>query len=147
VALEDFFLGPRRTVLQKGEILTDILVPPARGAGAYIKFTRRKAMDLALLGVAVYLERDGHGVCQEARIALATAGPTPMRARKAEEILRGRPLTRAALEEAADVASREAQPRTSWRSTEEYRRHLIRVLVPRAARLALERAGADLEAV
>jgi carbon-monoxide dehydrogenase medium subunit len=140
VALEDFFLGPRQTVLERGEVLTDIFVPPSPGTGAYIKYTRRRAMDLAQLGVAVYLERDGDGRCRQVRIALATAAPTPMRATQAEESLRGRVPTPEALREAAEIASREARPRTSWRGTEEYRRHLIRVLLPQAARLALQRA-------
>lgn len=143
VALEEFFLGPRQTVLTPGEMLTHIMVPGAdgAGAGAYIKFTRRKAMDLALLGVAFYLETEADVItCRRARIALATAAPTPIRIKEAEAVLVGQALTDSRiLQEAGEVASRMARPRSSWRSSENYRRHLIKVLVPRAARLALAR--------
>lgn len=143
VPLEEFFLGPRQTVLNPGEMLTHIIIPSASkaNAGAYIKFTRRKAMDLALLGVAVYLETETDLVtCGQARIALATAAPTPIRVYQAEEALKGKRLTDdEVLKEAGEIASRQARPRSSWRSSEEYRRHLIKVLVPRAARLALAR--------
>lgn len=142
VAMEDFFLGPRKVALGSGEILTHIVVPPhpEPNGGAYVKFTRRKAMDLALLGVAVFLECESDGqTCRQARIALATAAPIPMRAHQAEAALQGKKLNSEVLQEAGEIAAREARPRTSWRSTEEYRRHLIKVLVPRAANLALER--------
>lgn len=140
--LDKFFLGPRKTVLSKGEVLTHIVIPPCRplSGGAYIKHARREAMDLALLGVAVHLELEQDlKTCREARIALSTAAPVPFRAYQAELDLKGRLLSEEALDQAGQVASKEAQPRTSWRSSEEFRRHLIRVLVPRAARMALKR--------
>lgn len=139
VLLEEFILGPRKTVLATDEILTAILVPPGTGQGAYIKFTKRKAMDLAVLGVSVYLEYNGDDTCHEVRIALTTAAPIPIRAREAEASLKGQVPTDEALERAGAIAAREARPRTSWRSTEEYRRALLQVLVPRAGKLARQR--------
>ena len=142
VPLDAFFLGPRRTAIEHGEILTKIVVPPSAGQGAYIKYTRRKAMDLALLGASVFVECDKDGKVTEARIALTTAAPVPMRARQAEAALKGQPLSDAVLAQAGEIASREAQPRTSWRGSEEYRRHLLKILVPRAGKLARERLQA-----
>ncbi len=139
LALEDFYLGPRQTLLAKDEILLEFRVPAGAGQGAYIKYSPRKAMDLALLGVSVYLEKNGDGACQAARIALTTAGPIPMRAREAEDCLLGQAPTDEVLCRAGEIAAREARPRTSWRSSEAYRRELLKVLVPRAGRLALER--------
>ncbi|MHB1653583.1 MAG: FAD binding domain-containing protein [Desulfitobacteriaceae bacterium] len=140
--LEKFFVGTKITVLEPGKILTQIMIPPLRpiNAQAYLKFSRRKAMDLALLGVSVYFELDERGIaCDRARIALTTAAPTPIRAYQTEEFLSGRTLTKDNLKEAGSLAVAEAKPRDSWRSGAEYRRHLIRVLVPRAAKLALAR--------
>ncbi|NLW07588.1 MAG: xanthine dehydrogenase family protein subunit M, partial [Clostridia bacterium] len=141
--LRDFLIGPRKTALKTGEILTHIIVPPGNElcGGAYIKFTRRKAMDLALLGVAVYQEyRSDLATCSRIRIAMATAAPVPMRAIEAENFLIGKKLTDPeVLQQVGEIASKEARPRTSWRSTEEYRRHLLKVLVPRAIKLAHER--------
>lgn len=142
IPISDFFLGPRRTALQPGEILVKIVVPPTNGQGAYIKYTRRKAMDLALLGASVFVETDQSGKVTEARIALTTAAPVPMRAREAEASLKGQPLTDEVLARAGEIASREAQPRSSWRGSEEYRRHLLKILVPRAGKLARERLQA-----
>ena len=147
LSLGKFYVGAKMTALEAGEILTHIVIPPLEpiNGQAYIKFSRRKAMDLALLGVAVYLERDEKTMtCQRARIALTTAAPIPFRAHQTEEYLKGRPLTEANLKEAGVLAAAEAAPRDSWRSAAEYRRHLIRVLIPRAAKKAigrLERRG------
>ena len=152
LSLEKFYIGAKRTALEPGEILTNIVIPPLEpmNGQAYIKFSRRKAMDLALLGVAVYLERDEKTMtCRRARIALTTAAPTPIRAYQAEEFLQGRPLTEDTLKEAGLVAADEAKPRDSWRSGKEFRRHLIKVLVPRVAKVALarlERRGRSNEA-
>lgn len=140
--LERFFLGAKKTVLEQGEILTHILIPPValKNAQAYIKFSRRKAMDLALIGVSVYFALDEKGtVCRQARVALTTAATTPIRAYQAEDFLSGRVLIEDNLKEAGLKAAAEAKPRDSWRSGGDYRRHLIKVLVPRAARLALSR--------
>jgi CO/xanthine dehydrogenase FAD-binding subunit len=143
MALEDFIIGLRKVALKPGEIVTHIIVPPGGQycGGAYIKFARRKAMDLALLGVAVYLEcGSDRKTCSLARIALATAAPVPMRAKEAEKALIGVSLDDVeALNKVGEIASREAKPRTSKRSSEEYRRHLIKVLIPRATSLAYRR--------
>ncbi|MBI5016826.1 MAG: xanthine dehydrogenase family protein subunit M [Deltaproteobacteria bacterium] len=141
VAVADFFLAPGKNALRPGELLTEIRVPlPApRTFAGYWKHTRRKAMELPLLGVGalVTLAADGDTVVG-ARIALGVAGPVPLRIAKAEAVLEGRKLTVEAVREAAEIAAQEAQVRDSWRGKAWYRREMIRVLIPRV----LTEAGA-----
>ena len=140
VALEDFFTGPKKTILNHDEILVRLEMPPMEpnSAGEYIKFGRRNAMEIAMIGVAALITlEDGHNTCKAARLAFATAAPTPIRSKKAEKVLTGKKLTEEIIDRAAETASNEASPRTSWRSTEEYRRDLIRVLTRRAIQKAL----------
>ncbi len=142
IALSDFYRGPGQTVLATDEVVGEISIPrrPSLASSAYMKLSRRKAMDLALLGVAVYvcLEADENHV-KEVRIALSTAAPTPIRACKAESVLKGVRLSDGVLNEAASAAATEASPRTSFRSTSEYRREMVRVLVRRSMLTALGR--------
>jgi len=133
--LEDFFVEPKKTALGSDEILVGLEIPPrqSNSAGDYIKLGRRNAMEIALIGVAALLtlaKKDN--ICEEARLAFATAGPIPIRAKKAEGMLTGKRLDKGVIDLAAEIASEETSPRTSWRTTEEYRRDMIRVLTRRA---------------
>jgi len=143
IALEDLFVGPGRTTLEKGEILLEFVIPelPPHTGGAYWKHTRRAAMELPLLGVAVLLSLDNDlQTCAEARIGLGVLGPTPMRAKKAEATLKGKRLDDEILEEAGKAAAAECKARDSIRGKAWYRRDMVEVLVQRMARLAMERA-------
>jgi len=142
--LEEFFAGPKKTILNQDEILVRLEVPNMKpnSAGEYIKFGRRRAMEIAMIGVAALLTVEPEeNRCIDAKLALATAAPTPIRAKEAEKMLTGKKLDPAIIEEAAKMASKEASPRTSWRTTEEYRRDLIPVLGRRAIQTALEKIG------
>lgn len=145
VFIEDFFQGPGKTALAAGEILRTIRIPvlPEGACSCYIKHSRRKAMDLPLLGIAVIIVPDGNMVCKEARIALSLAGPVPFRAKKAEDFVTGKPLSRDVWEQAAEIALSESNPRTSFRTTAEYRKKMICALIPRAAEVALKRVNRD----
>lgn len=93
-----------------------------------------------MIGVAALITlENGNNTCKTARLAFATAAPTPIRAKEAEKILNGKKLIQETIDQAAESASREASPRTSWRTTEEYRRDLIRVLTRRAIKKALDK--------
>lgn len=142
IPFEEFFVGAKKTALQKGELLTHIAVPaPAPlSSSAYTKFTRRKAMDLALLGAAVSLTCAADGMtCREVRVALSTVAPTPLRARQAEEFLRGKKLTDQVMQEAGEIAAAEAKPRSSWRASAQYRHEVLKAIVPRTIARALNR--------
>ena len=166
ISIDQFFSGPGQTVLSQGEILTEISIPnPLPNTGsAYWKHQRRQALDLPILGVAVLLSLDKATVtcsdllcttspistvlhsleedelsCKEIRIALGVAAPTPMRARRAESLLRGKKISDELLEKVAIAATEEAQPRDSIRGEAWYRRDMIKVLVKRMAMKCIER--------
>jgi CO/xanthine dehydrogenase FAD-binding subunit len=141
VAVEDFFVSPDVTILGKGELMTEIQVPepPPGSGGAYLKFTPRRAMDLAIVGVAALVTLAG-GTCKDAKIALGAVAPTPIRAKKAEDILRGKALNDKTIKEAAETAMKEARPISDIRASEEYRRKIVGVLTQRAIKQAWERA-------
>jgi CO/xanthine dehydrogenase FAD-binding subunit len=123
-------------------MLVRLEIPPMKpnSAGEYIKFGRRNAMEIAMIGVAALITLEpGNNTCEEAKLALATAAPTPVRCKQAEKKLTGKRLDNEVIELAAETASKEASPRSSWRTTEEYRRDLIRVLSRRAIQEALHR--------
>jgi len=142
--VEDFSRDYFETVLEPGELLTEIQIPalPPRTGAAYTKFNVIES-DLATtsVGVSVTLGA-GDGVCQDIRIALGASAPTPMRAKKAEAVLKGKKITDALLKEAGEVASTEAEPISDIYASDEYRRELVKVLVARVAREAIARAKA-----
>lgn len=136
--LEDFFVGPGKTRLAPGEMLTEIRIKPTgRNEGsAYEKVGRRQALTLAVLNAAARVKRDARGNCVDVRIAIGAAAPTPVRAVKAEAVLRGEPFAEAAILEAAEAALREIKPIDDVHGTAWYRRQLTRVLVARVLRRA-----------
>ena len=144
MAVEDFSVDYFETALEPGELLTEIQVPagPPHTGTAYTKFNVIQS-DLATVGVAVSITLgSSDGICQDIRIALGASAPTPMRAKKAEEVLRGKKITDDLLKKAGEVASTEAQPISDIAASEEYRRELVRVLVARVGKEALARAKA-----
>jgi carbon-monoxide dehydrogenase medium subunit len=135
VPLEEFFVGPGKTIMQPDEILTDLTIPstPSSLRGDYIKFSPREMMDLAYVGVAVALVLNGKGKrCETARIALGAVSPTPMRARKAEALLEQQMLTEELAEGAGQEAARECKPISDVRSSAEYRRAMVKAMTKRA---------------
>ena len=166
IPIDQFFTGPGETVLQQDEILTEISIPkPLPNTGsAYWKHQRRQALDLPILGVAVLISLDKATVtctdilcttspistvlhsleeeelkCKEIRIALGVAAPTPMRAIKAETLLREQKISDELLDQVAETASKEAQPRDTLRGEAWYRREMIKVLVKRMVMKSIER--------
>ncbi len=138
IGLDQFFLGPGTTSLQSGEIVKEIQVPPAVAGtqGAYLKLSPRSRMDLAVVGVAAVV-RKGHEAFEDARIGLGAVAPTPVRARKAEQRLRGEAVSEKAILEAARLAAQESEPIDDHRASAAYRRMMVEVLVKRAIYQAL----------
>jgi carbon-monoxide dehydrogenase medium subunit len=125
------FLGPGRTTLGSKGLLTEIEIPyPSQASrGVYLKHAVRGAMDIAMVGVAVLVTPDAmHSKLNDVRIGLAAVAPTPIRAQKAEALLRGQPLTAALIEEAAAVAASESSPISDQRSSAEYRGWIVEAL-------------------
>jgi carbon-monoxide dehydrogenase medium subunit len=142
VDLIHFFQGPGQTVLDRGEIVTKIIVPKQskRTGAAYQKFGRRAAMELPLIGVGVLIIlEEGSNRCAKARIALGVAAPTPIRTLSAERYLVGREITEDTLNEAGKLAAEESRVRDSVRGLAWYRREMVAVLVQRMGMKCLQR--------
>jgi len=142
IAVEDFFPDYLQTALGPNELLAEIQVPtvPSHTGTAYTKFNIIEN-DLATVGVAVSITLSpGADECQDIRIALGASAPTPMRAKRAEAVLRGKKITDDLLTEAGEVASAEAEPLSDINASEEYRRQLVKVLVKRIGKEALTKA-------
>lgn len=116
VALEDFFVTPsrdvmRETVLEPGEIVTEILIPkPAQGMkSSYRKVQARQSWDFALAGVALALQFAGDRVTT-ARVLLSGAAPVPWRSQDTEGAIIGKRLDDETVRKAADAVVRNAEP-------------------------------------
>ena len=133
VPVVDFFRGFYETALAPGEIVTAIRVPatPAGARSGYVKVTSRSAEDRPLVGVAALVVRDSSGRWDDARIGLGGVAPTPIRAPRAEAVLRGEAPGDATLRAAAEAAAREAEPLSDLMGSADYRREMIRVWVRR----------------
>ena len=141
IPIEEFFLSVFSTALQPGEILTEIRIPipPARSGGAYFKL-ERKVGDFATAAVAAQLTLDGKGAVQKVGIGLTNVGPTPIKAKRAEDFLRGKKLDEANIRQAGQLAGEEAQPSSDLRGPAEYKKGLVKELARRALSRAAERA-------
>jgi len=134
IPIEDMFAGVQRNSLKPGEILVEIdmpLPPESSTEGSYQKFATRKAMDLGIAGVGALVKWD-NGSFDFVRIALAAVAPTPIRAVKAEEFLKGKGSDDGLIREGAEIASKECSPISDLRASKEYRKELVKELTYRA---------------
>lgn len=142
IPIDKFFTDmPFETVLHPNEVLTEIRVPaPTESSGgAHLKL-ERKVGDYAIAAVAAYVMLDGNGLVNYAGIGLTNVGPTPIKARDAEQSLLGKALDDASIHQAADLAAAASQPINDTRGPAEYKRAMVRTLTVRALRKALARA-------
>ena len=141
LSLEDFFGDHRRTVLEPGQILSEVIVSPkVPGEGAaYRVFGLRATNFITVAGAAAYLRVEG-GQCAEARLALGAVAPTPVRVAAAEDALVGSTLSDDDLVEVGLSAGEASSPISDIRGSAEHRRELVGKLCVRALRCALERA-------
>jgi carbon-monoxide dehydrogenase medium subunit len=139
--LEDFFVGPGKTDLKPGEMLAEIQIPESGGAfgSSFLKLTR-VAADLAKVNAAAFMQRDTD-VIRDCRIASGAVAPTPVRLKRAEEVLRGKRFAEDLCRLAGEKAAEEIQPIDDIRSTAWYRREVVKILVRDALKEAWERAG------
>jgi carbon-monoxide dehydrogenase medium subunit len=136
VAAADMFEDYLTTAVGESEIVTEVRVPSFDGWGSsYLKFTRR-AEDWAMVAVCAMVKKAGDGSVEDVRIALTNMGSTPLRARAAEDALRGKGTD--AIAAAAEQAAEGTDPPGDLNATPDYKRHLARVLTRRA----LEEAAA-----
>ncbi len=140
IPAEEFFVGLMTTALQADELLTQVrLRLPSPAAGWAIQEVARRHGDFALVGVVALLELYGAGAIREARLALFGVGPTPVRARAAEEALAGCRPTAEEFRRAAVLVEETLDPDSDLHASAEYRRQVGGVLARRALAQALTR--------
>jgi carbon-monoxide dehydrogenase medium subunit len=141
--LEEFFVGPGKTALQEAELLSDVILPrPQVGTGSAFFKIARVAADIAKASGAVMLVRDG-GRIADCRMAFGSVAPTPMRTRKAEQVLIGRVFSEELVAEASQWAADEVTPIDDVRSEAWYRREAVGVLAYDGLKRAWQRAGSS----
>jgi CO/xanthine dehydrogenase FAD-binding subunit len=141
VNIRDFFKGPRQTALKPGEIVTEIIVPHGDMNGysyAYFKAGRRLGHDLSLVAVACAVKTGG-GVILDARIALNSVAPTPIRAVTVERTLIGKRASPEVIEEVSKLIVHDISPISDVRAPAEYRLHMAKLLTREALLEALGR--------
>ena len=145
IPVEDIVTGPGQTCLEKGEIVVSFLLPerPPHSGDAYLRFTPRTEMDIAVVGAGINLTLDDDGTCTAARVALGAVAPTPLLVAEAADALIGTKVDDAAMEALAAAASAACNPIDDKRGTIEYRIKVAGVLARRAAAIALERARSN----
>ena len=146
IPLDRFYTGFKKFDIRPDELLTRIRIPdtPKNSGSAYYKYMRRNAMDLALMGVSAYVELD-NGILRNVRIALTTAAPTPVRSYNAEKVLEGQPASDEMIVAAAEAVAAEGKPRSSWRSSAEFRVRLLHDVTIQVLHEAIERAARPFE--
>ena len=148
VPLTEFYAGPGRVHLEHNEIQTALLIPKESYTGykgCYIKYGMRNAMEIATTGcsVNVKLSQDKKTI-RDIRIGYGVAAPVPIRARNAEEELRGLPVAPETIERCGEAVLKDVTPRDSWRAAKDFRLHLCSTLAKRALTEAIKRAGGEI---
>lgn len=143
--VSEIAIGPGKTSLAKGEIITSFFVPdaPPNSGGAYLRFTPRTEMDIAVVGCAINLTLDGSGTCTATTMALGAVAEKCITVPGAAEALVGTKVDEAALDTLAEAASAAARPIDDKRGTKDFRIKVAGVLARRVAAIALERAKAQ----
>ena len=142
VPLQEFIVGRRATTRAPDELLTAITLaaPAARTGDVYLKVGRRSAMEVAIVGLAMRLTFDTAGVVGDARVAVASVGPRPIRSAAAEAALVGGAGDPVSIRVAAEALLRDIDPIDDVRGTADYRRRVIPGLLGRAAEICAQRA-------
>ena len=139
VLLEEFFIDYYETDVQPGEILTNVMVPhaPAGSGSVYLKFLPRTADDYGTVNVAAVVSKEQDGMCKDVRIVLGAAGVTPIRAKDAEDALRGKPLTDENIRAAAVLVKDAVDPLEDFRGSADYKTDMAEVFARRAVEQAM----------
>jgi carbon-monoxide dehydrogenase medium subunit len=131
VALKDFFTGPGATVLHVNELVIEVHVPFVKGNAVFLKLGRRRAMTLSVVNTAVRIYSKG-ATCKEARIAVGSMGPTPIRCVKAEKVIVGQAIDLGLIDTCAETAITETSPIDDKRASAWYRKKAGKMLIRRA---------------
>lgn len=148
VYLKDNYVSAGKVAYSHSDVLKRILIRPKaykNHFGRYIKYSMRKAMDIATLGCAVVAELSpDKNTFADVRLAYGVAAPVPMRCYEAERVIAGKPVCREVIEAFGKTAAQSVTPRTSWRASKEFRLHLVEELAKKALAETVELAGGEL---
>ncbi|MCD6413748.1 MAG: xanthine dehydrogenase family protein subunit M [Elusimicrobia bacterium] len=136
IPVEDFFMGVKKTVLAKNEIITEIILPKNKMFSDFVKVGPRKALAISKVSVALAVKKKNN-IAEEVLIAFGAVAPTVVRARKAEQFLTGKIFSKDNISKAAEIAKGEISPIDDFRSTGKYRRSVAGVLVARILEKAI----------
>jgi len=141
IPLGTFHTGPGKTALEPGTLVTAIQVPPPPGGSgaAYRNISARSRVDMSAAGAGAYVEMNG-GTCSDVRIVMGSVGPTPLRARRAESMLKGVKPTAALIEKTGQAAAKESKPISDVRASAYWRKQVVAALVSRALTGAFQQA-------
>lgn len=142
IPLDEFYTDLFESAMEHDEMIIEIQVPPpaAKMGAAYQKFNLLQN-DMGVVGVAATMVADANGACKDARIVLGNAGVTPIRAKSAEALLIGKKMTDKLFAEAGEAAAGDSDPVGDIHASEDFRRHLIKVLTKRMVKQAWEQAS------
>lgn len=147
VPVKEFYLGPGRVDLKRGEILTHVIIPAEEYQGYrghYIKYSMRKAMDIATLSCSVVsrvnMEKN---ILEDVRITFGVAAPVPFRCEKTEAALKGMSVSEELYQTIEESVRQEISPRDSWRASREFRLQIGGEIAKRALIRTVELAGGD----
>jgi carbon-monoxide dehydrogenase medium subunit len=139
VPAEKWFINSRKTAIEKGEIVKGISIPyPGKHGGCFVKLGRYEGEDLAQVNLLILALEDG-----TFRISYGSVGPTPIRAKKIEEVLNGNAINSLLIEEAMRQVENEIKPITDVRATKEYRMHMAKIMLERGLSAAVSRLNGN----
>lgn len=143
IPITEFFAGPGRTTLKKGEIVVSFTLPKQgdRCAAAYHKHAIRGDTDISIVCVGVRIGLDADGTVNKARIALGAVAPTCIRMPMVEDYLVGKKLTEDVIEQAARMAEENIKPISDQRASAEYRKEMVYVNLKHMIRAAVAKIG------
>lgn len=139
VPVEDLFIDYFETDLQPGEIMTSVIIPalPTSTGGVYLKFLPKTADDYATVSVAAVVTKGEGNTCQDIRIVLGAVGVTPVRAKEAEAVLRGKSLDERNIQDCGEAVRDAVDPLDDFRGSASYKRDMAEVFTRRAVRQAV----------
>ena len=134
VPIREFYLGPGRVKLEQGDVMTHVIIPAEEYQGYqghYIKYSMRRAMDIATLSCSV-VSRIKDDILEDVRITFGVAAPVPWRCTETEERLKGREVTKELYQDLEDSIRGEINPRDSWRASKAFRLQIAGEIAKRA---------------
>ena len=149
LSIADLWTGPGQSVIADDELLVSVTLPPLppQSGSAYLRLEYRRAMEIAVVGVAARFTLAADETVATASIALAAVGPTCFLVDPAHNALVGSRLDDASIATAAAAAANAAKPISDNRASENYRRQMVSVLTGRAIKVAAARAAGRTVAV